>query len=104
MPEGRLLIEVPNLGDELLNYEVNYRHFYWQQAHLSYFDAARLELALRKAGIKDFSIRGVQRYGLRNLIHLHWLDEGKPQLTAPTFRVKVPALAFVISDNHYSRE
>jgi len=80
---GGLLVEVPNLSDELLDQQTNYRAFYWQRAHLSYFDAARLELALRRAGLKDFSVRGVQRYGLRNL--LHWLDEGKPELTEPSF-------------------
>lgn len=83
-PGGYLLIEVPNLGDELLDYQAEYRAFFWQRAHLSYFDAAHLELALRRAGLDDFSIRGVQRYGVRNL--LHWLDEGKPQLISPTFR------------------
>jgi 2-polyprenyl-3-methyl-5-hydroxy-6-metoxy-1,4-benzoquinol methylase len=101
-PGGFLLIEVPNLGDELLNYETHYRQFYWQRAHLSYFDAARLELVLRKAGIKDLTIRGVQRYGLRNLIH--WLDEGKPQLTAPSFNAKEPALAHVEQIYRLERE
>lgn len=83
-PAGWLLIEVPNLGDELLNHQAEYRAFYWQRAHLSYFDAAGLELALRRAGLADFSVRGVQRYGLRNL--LNWLDERKPQLISPAFR------------------
>ena len=81
---------VPNLGDELLDQQAEYRAFYRQRAHLSYFDAARLELALRQAGLKDFSIRGVQRYGLRNL--LHWLDKGKPQLTAHAFHATEPIL------------
>ena len=90
VPGGWLLIEVPNLGDELLNQQTQYRAFYWQRAHLSYFDAARLELTLRRAGLKDFAVRGVQRYGLRNL--LHWLDEGKPQLTAPAFHATEPIL------------
>lgn len=83
-PNGYLLIEVPNLADELLSHNEEYREFYWQRAHLSYFDAARLELALRRAGLKHISIRGVQRYGLHNL--LHWIDEGKPQLTNPAYR------------------
>lgn len=90
LPGGRLLIEVPHLGDELLDQQAGYRAFYWQRAHFSYFDAARLELALRRAAFKDFSIRGVQRYGLRNL--LHWLDEGKPQLIAPDFQATEPIL------------
>jgi len=90
MSGGRLLIEVPNLDDELLDQQADYRAFFWMREHLSYFYAARLELALRRAGLRDFSIRGVQRYCLRNL--LHWLDERKPQLTAPAFRATEPIL------------
>jgi 2-polyprenyl-3-methyl-5-hydroxy-6-metoxy-1,4-benzoquinol methylase len=88
--EGYLLVEIPNLGDELLEHQAEYRAFFWQRAHLSYFDAAHLELALRRAGFQYFSIRGVQRYGLRNL--LHWLEEGKPQLFSPAFRATEPML------------
>ncbi len=89
--EGKLLIEVPNFGDELLDQQVDYRAFYWQRAHLSYFDAARLDLVLRRAGFsRSFSVRGVQRYGLRNL--LNWLDEGRPQLAAPSFQASEPML------------
>lgn len=33
-PGGRLLIEVPNLSDELLDHQTEYRDFYWQRAHL----------------------------------------------------------------------
>lgn len=89
-PHGWLLIEVPNLGDELLEQQAEYRAFYWQRAHLSYFDAARLEVALRKAGATQFEIAGVQRYGLRNL--LHWLDQRGPQLEAPAYQATEPAL------------
>lgn len=89
-PGGRLLVEVPNLGDRLLSSSANYRAFYWQQAHLSYFDAARLDLVMRRAAFTNFSVRGIQRYGLRNL--LHWLDEGKPQLETPSFQEAEPLL------------
>ncbi len=80
-PGGVLLIEVPNLADELLSHSKEYREFYWQRAHISYFDPARLELLIRKTGYNDYNIKGVQRYGLRNL--LHWLDQGKPQKSNP---------------------
>lgn len=55
-PGGRLLIEVPNVSDELLDQQAAYRAFYWQRTHLSYFDAARLQQALRRAGLKEFSL------------------------------------------------
>ena len=90
-PGGWLLVEVPNLGDQLLKESRVYRDFYWQRAHLSYFDASRLELVFYNSGIKNFEIRGVQRYGLRNLYH--WLDEGKPQLSDPQFTEVSPILS-----------
>ncbi len=87
---GWLLIEIPNLSDKLIEACGEYHDFYWQRAHLSYFDPARLELALRRARFKDFSVRGVQRFGLQNL--LHWLNEGKPQLNHPIFNATEPIL------------
>jgi 2-polyprenyl-3-methyl-5-hydroxy-6-metoxy-1,4-benzoquinol methylase len=85
-PNGYLLIEVPNFRDELIGQSLEYAHFYWQRAHLSYFSPFHLELTFHKAEIGNFVIDGVQRYGLRNL--LHWLDEKKPQLTNPSFDEK----------------
>jgi SAM-dependent methyltransferase len=75
---GKLLIEVPNGADALVYSCPPYRSFYWQRAHLSYFDAPRLDLVLRRAGFDEFTVKGVQRYGVRNL--LQWVDVGKPQL------------------------
>ncbi|NJD05354.1 MAG: class I SAM-dependent methyltransferase [Methylococcaceae bacterium] len=90
-PGGRLLIEVPNAADALLWECTPYRDFYWQRAHLSYFDSARLELALRRAGCGTVKVEGVQRYGLRNL--LNWVDSGRPQLEAPADKAPSPLLA-----------
>jgi 2-polyprenyl-3-methyl-5-hydroxy-6-metoxy-1,4-benzoquinol methylase len=90
-PGGYLLIEVPNVGDALLETCEPYRNFYWQRAHLNYFDLAHLELAFRRANFTNFSINGVQRYGLRNL--LHWIDYGEPQVNDPSFYATDPALA-----------
>jgi SAM-dependent methyltransferase len=101
-PGGFVLIEVPNLVDELLTYSASYRAFYWQRAHLSYFDAARLSLVLIRAGFAEFEVRGVQRYGLRNLIH--WLDRGEPQLDDPDFTATNPMLAKVEDAYRSERE
>jgi len=89
-PGGYLLIEVPNFDDELLEQQPNYKNFYWQVAQMSYFTPSTLQYALSEAGLTQFTIRGVQRYGLRNL--LHWLDHGKPQLSAPSFQETQPIL------------
>lgn len=82
-PNGWLLVEVPNVNEIMLKCCSEYRAFYWRKTHLSYFDATRLGAALHRAGWEDSSLRGVQRYGLGNL--LHWLREGEPQLPIPTY-------------------
>ena len=83
-PGGVLLIEVPNVDDELLEYNHEYRSFHYQRSHYNYFNASGLKLAFDRSGIKQFSVSGVQRYGLRNLIH--WLDHRKPMLSTYEFR------------------
>lgn len=85
-PGGFLLIEVPNLSDSLLQEIPEYRAFYWQRAHLSYFDPVHLQLVFYKAGVLSFEIGGVQRYGVRNL--LNWLDNRRPQLEEPDYHAK----------------
>ena len=76
-PNGRLVVEVPNVDDALVaRYEVeDYIPFYYQRAHLYYFSAATLRFALEGAGL-DVDIRGVQRYDLSN--HLRWMLTGEP--------------------------
>lgn len=77
-PGGHLIVEVPNAADELIPQIPEYGAFHWVSVHLNYFDAARLDLALKKAGATDFSIEGIQRYGLRHLIR--WTDMRAPDL------------------------
>ena len=89
-PGGALVVEAPNLDDALLAEAPAYRAFYWQRAHLSYFDPAGLSSAFRRAGWATVRMRGVQRYGLRNL--LHWLDQARPQLERPEYETAEPLL------------
>lgn len=93
-PDGLLLIEIPNLDDHMLRNE-SYQHWFWQFAHLSYFDRARLILALKRADLQRFTIKGVQRYGLRN--HLHWIDFGKPQINDPAYSGQAVELKLIDS-------
>lgn len=80
-PGGALMIEVPNVDDELNKQIPEYADHQWQICHLSYFDRPRLDIALRQAGAVDFTIAGVQRYGLRHLIR--WTDHRAPDLNPP---------------------
>lgn len=78
-----LIIEVPNLSDHLLKINSEYKQFYWQKAHLSYFNSNTLTQLLQKAGYVVDSIIYYQRYGLDNFIY--WNALNKPQITSPSF-------------------
>ena len=80
-PGGWLLIEVPNLADEMTFQITEYAEHQWQICHLSYFDKPRLELMLQRAGARDVTVEGVQRYDLRHL--LQWTDQRAPDLSMP---------------------
>jgi SAM-dependent methyltransferase len=77
-PGGVMLLEVPNLTDELMEIP-EYAVHQWQVCHYSYFDKARFELLLLRAGFRDYSVEGVQRYDLRHL--RQWTDLRAPDLT-----------------------
>jgi SAM-dependent methyltransferase len=80
-PGGAVLIEVLNLDDEMTWQISQYADHQWQVCHLRYFDKSRLELVLRQAGARDFSVVGIQRYGMRHL--LRWTDVRSPDLGMP---------------------
>lgn len=79
---GYLVMEVPNLDDLMLKCEP-YREFWWQQAHISYFNYVTLFKVLKDAGYYAITIKGTQRYGLENMIN--WYTIGKPQLSSPSY-------------------
>jgi SAM-dependent methyltransferase len=78
--DGTLYIEVPNLADPLLSLYDNrtYRDFYFHEAHLLYFTARSLALAMDRAGFRG-KIAFFQDYNLMN--HLHWVFLERPQPT-----------------------
>lgn len=81
---GKLIIEVPNSSDMLLEACEKYRDFYWQRAHLFYFNAKTLKKVVEKAGFSIISTSYVQRYGIENFTN--WLALGKPQIGKPVFQ------------------
>ena len=78
---GSIFIEVPNLNDELIPQIPQYAYHQWQFGHMSYFNKKTLEILMERCNIKNFEIKGVQRYGLDHL--LKWSKEGKPDLSMP---------------------
>lgn len=81
---GKLIIEVPNSDDMLLETCEKYRDFYWQKAHLFYFNVKTLKKIVQKAGFSIINTSYVQRYGIENFIN--WLVLGKPQIRKPVFQ------------------
>lgn len=76
-------MEVPNRDDHFLKENEAYNHFYWQKAHLSYFNKKSLEYLCHLAGIKNYRVKCVQRYGISNLEN--WKANNKPQEGMPSY-------------------
>jgi len=85
---GHLFVEVPNLEDLMLEACAPYRSFFWQRAHASYFSSDTLRRVLLDAGFKTVEIKGVQRYGIDNM--MNWIMIGEPQLQEPSFQTSGP--------------
>ncbi len=83
---GKLIIEVPNVDDLLLTVSKNYRDFYWQRAHLSYFNATTLKKVVQKAGFSIIRSLYTHRYSIDNF--MNWFILGKPQIERPVFQTK----------------
>jgi len=75
--DGLVFIEVPNSNDALLSiYGIQeFKDFYYQSAHLWYFNEESLQYILVKAGFTA-QIEPLQRYDFSN--HIHWLKEKLP--------------------------
>ena len=80
---GSVIAEVPNLDDLMLTSNSHYNSFWWQRAHISYFNKETLRCVFRKAGYNHIKIKGIQRYGIDNM--MSWMVSGKPQIDSPTF-------------------
>jgi 2-polyprenyl-3-methyl-5-hydroxy-6-metoxy-1,4-benzoquinol methylase len=75
---GRMVIEVPNSEDALLDLYgcENFSKFtYWSQ-HLWIFNSKNITILAEQAGLRVANMKYVQRYPLSN--HLYWLSQGKP--------------------------
>ena len=84
--EGRLIIEVPNSDDMLLDACEKYRNFYWQRAHLYYFNCDTLKEVVKKSGFSIVDFFFVQRYSLDNF--MNWFISGEPMIKKPIFKTK----------------
>lgn len=81
-----ILFEVPNLDDKLLGSCESYNNFYWQNAHVSYFNKSSLTKLFKDNNFKIVDFIGAQRYSIKN--SFNWILNGKPELNAPTFMLE----------------
>ncbi|MDA2936658.1 class I SAM-dependent methyltransferase [Acidobacteria bacterium AH-259-A15] len=79
-PPGIIHVEVPSLNDPLLTVynNLNYRNFYFHEAHLFYFTPRSLMTVMNRAGFEG-EVYFMQDYNFLN--HLNWILLGKPQAT-----------------------
>lgn len=77
-PGGKIIIEVPHASDALIkSYNLeSFKAFTFWSEHLILHTGKSIKTFLEKAGFKNISVTGYQRYPLSN--HLYWLKEGKP--------------------------
>lgn len=87
LKNGKIIVEVPNSDDLYLMNNHNYTEFYWQRAHIHYFNPNKLKFVFKKAGLTPY-ILGIQRYSIENM--MSWKLTGKPQLNEPTYSLDKP--------------
>ena len=75
---GRLIVEVPHARDFLHKTLASeaFKNFTFWSEHLVLHTVESLRRTLVLAGFSGLTVKGFQRYGLKN--HLHWLVKQKP--------------------------
>ena len=86
-PKGKILIEVPNSDDFHLKLNKFYKEFYWERAHIHYFNPKILKNVIQKSSFKNIRIVCVQRYGIENFFH--WKLKNKPQMENPSYSLPI---------------
>ncbi|MDN4606801.1 class I SAM-dependent methyltransferase [Sporosarcina highlanderae] len=78
VPNGKIIIEVPNSEDALLTLYKNeaFANFTYWSCHLFLFNASTLQELFKQAGYRVNYIKQVQRYPLSN--HLYWQSNQLP--------------------------
>lgn len=94
---GKIIIEVPNSDDIQLQTNEDYKKFYWQRAHIHYFNPKTLRKAVSKSGLK-VKILGIQRYSIENMFN--WKITKKPQMNSPSYVLEKP---YDWIDNNYKK-
>ena len=74
---GVLYLSMPNLDDVVRSIcPIEYEPFFFQVAHLNYFNKKSACHLLRNAGFKDVSVDYIHKYDINNIFR--WIKSGKP--------------------------
>ena len=84
LPGGKLVIEVPNVNNIMMDISPEFNDFFYIRDHVSYYTPEILTELLKKTGFKDFSLGGAQMYGIEN--HMNWIINKGPQLLTPSYK------------------
>lgn len=74
--KGNVIFEVPNINNFLCEISPEYKNFFFQSVHCSYFSTDTLRLAFEKAGYIVESIKSHETHSIEN--HCRWVREGTP--------------------------
>jgi 2-polyprenyl-3-methyl-5-hydroxy-6-metoxy-1,4-benzoquinol methylase len=80
--DEKIIIEVPNYDDWLIKTSSDYCEFYYQKAHLFYYNTNSLERLFKDIGLTEYSFQYVQRYSITNAFN--WIINKTPQIDSPS--------------------
>lgn len=83
---GKIIVEVPNVNDFQITSNKEYREFYWQRAHVSYFSPKILKKIFQENHFKNIKIIGVHRYSIENFFN--WKLNKQPQIENPKYKLE----------------
>jgi len=82
-PGGKIILELPNRDDHMLKISNGYLKFYYQKAHVSYFNSGDLKNIFSELQLTNTEIKYIQRYSVDNF--MNWMVSGQVQTGNPSF-------------------
>lgn len=82
-PEGLLLMELPNVSNNMMEASEAFNDFFYIRDHVAYYTPELIAELVEKAGAKVIKQKGVQLYGLEN--HMNWIINKTPQYQKPSY-------------------
>lgn len=84
VPGGRLVIEVPNVHNIMMDISPEFNDFFYIRDHVAYYTPELLNTVLEETGFQVLQQGGAQMYGIEN--HMNWIINKGPQLLKPSYK------------------